>query len=113
MSIRSHVLVLSILPLILNILVTPTVIISAVSLPEFFENPLYYVYTYGLVLWSIYHVFLAGLALRFFKSEGQNLKEIIGPVKDRLWFTILTVALLLGLSVMFFQIIEPHMSNLV
>ncbi|MEM3066486.1 MAG: CPBP family intramembrane glutamic endopeptidase [Nitrososphaerota archaeon] len=82
-------------------------------MPEFFENPTYYIYAYGLVLWSVYHVFLAGLALRFFKSEGQNLKEIIGPVKGRLWFTILTVALLLGLSIMLFQIIEPHVSNLV
>ncbi|MEM1508190.1 MAG: type II CAAX endopeptidase family protein [Candidatus Bathyarchaeia archaeon] len=111
--IRSHVFVLSILPLILNILVTPMVIISAVSLPEFLKSSLYYIYAYGLVLWSIYHVLLAGLTLWFFRTEKQSVKEIMGPVRGRLWLTTLMIVVLLGLSIVFFQIIEPHVTDLV
>lgn len=110
---RPRVLALSILPLVLNILVTPIVIVSIVSLPSFLESPTYYIYTYGFVLWSIYHVFLAWLALSFFRIEKQSIKEIIGPVKDRLWLTAIIVALLLGLSVTLFQIIEPHLTGLI
>lgn len=110
---RSHVLVLSILPLILNIFVTPVVVIFAVSLSEFLKSSTYYIYTYGLVLWPVYHVFLAGLALRFFRSEKQNVREIIGPAKGRLWLTILIVVVLLGLSVILFQIIEPYVTDLI
>jgi len=73
--IRFHVLVLSVLPLILNILVTPVIVVSTISLPEFLEKSIYYIYMYGLVLWSIYHVLLAGLAIHFFKAEGKILEE--------------------------------------
>jgi membrane protease YdiL (CAAX protease family) len=86
---------------------------SAVSLPEFLKSPTYYIYTYGLVLWSVYHVFLAGLALRFFRAEKQSVKEIIGPVKGRFWLTILMVAMLLGFSVLLFQVTEPHVTDLI
>jgi membrane protease YdiL (CAAX protease family) len=110
---RSHVLVLSVLPLILNILVTPIVVISAVSLPEFLKSSTYYIYMYGLVLWSIYHVFLAGITLKFFKAEKESVRGIIGSAKGRLWLTILMVVVLLGLSVLLFQIIEPRVTDLI
>lgn len=110
---RFHVLVLSILPLILNILVTPMVVTSAVSLPKFLESPTYYIYTYGLVLWSVYHVFLAVLALRFLNAERQSVWEIFGPVRDKPWFSTLIVVVLLGLSFMLFQIFEPHVTDLI
>ncbi|MEM2911406.1 MAG: CPBP family intramembrane glutamic endopeptidase [Candidatus Bathyarchaeia archaeon] len=110
---RFHVLFLSILPLILNILINPTLIIFAVSLPEFLENSTYYIYTYGLVLWSVYHVFLAWLAFRFFKAEKQRVKEIIGRLGNMFWGTIFIVVVLLGLSVLLFQIIEPPMTDLI
>lgn len=110
---RSHVLLLSILPLMLNILITPMVIISIVSLPGFLKDPVYYVYTYGLVLWSIYHVLLAWLALRFFKVEGQNISEIVGPLRDRfLRMVFLTISLLV-LSVLLFQVVEPFVTDLI
>lgn len=86
--IRSHILLLSILPLTLNILITPMVIMSVVSLPEYLKNSTYYIYTYGLVLWSGYHVFLAWLAFRFFRAERQNIREIVGPLEDKFWHTI-------------------------
>jgi membrane protease YdiL (CAAX protease family) len=110
---RSHVLVLSILPVILNNLVTPVVIVSEVSLSEFLKSPAYYIYTYGLPLWSIYHFFLAGLAVGFFKVEKQDLKEVIGPVKDKPWLTVFMVTALLVLSMLLFQVIEPHVADLV
>lgn len=110
---RSHVVVLSVLPLILNIFITPMIVVLAVSLPKFLESSTYYIYMYGLVLWSVYHVFLAGLALWFFKVEKENVRGIIGPVRDRIWFTILMVVGLLGLSVLIFQIIEPYVTDLI
>lgn len=110
---RSHVLLISILPLILNILITPIVIISIVSLPEFLKNSIYYIYTYGLVLWSVYHILLAWLALRFFKAEGQNIREIVGPLGDKFLHIVFLVVSLLALSVLLFQIIEPHVTDLI
>ncbi|MCS7114733.1 MAG: CPBP family intramembrane metalloprotease [Candidatus Bathyarchaeota archaeon] len=94
-------------------MVTPVVVVSAVSLQEFIKNSIYYIYTYGLVLWSVYHVFLAWLALRFFKAEKQNVGEIVGPIKGGLWLGILTVAVLLGLSFILFQIVEPYVTDLI
>jgi membrane protease YdiL (CAAX protease family) len=68
---------------------------------------------YGFALWSVYHVFLASLALWFFKIEKESVKGIIGPAKDSLSLTILIVAVLLGLSILLFQIIEPHVTDLI
>jgi membrane protease YdiL (CAAX protease family) len=112
-TLRSHVLVLSTLPLILNILVTPIVIISAVSLPEFLKSSTYYVYTHGFILWSIYHVSLTGLTLKFFKAENESVRGIIGPLRGELRLTILIIAMLLGLSILLFQIIEPYVTDLI
>jgi len=113
LALRSHVLTLSILPLILNILITPAVVVSIVSLPRYLESPIYYTYMYGLVLWSVYHVFLAGSTLWFFKSEKESLRQIIGPIKGEVWLTVYTVAALLALSILLFQIIEPYVIGLV
>ena len=110
---RSHVLFLSILPLVLNILITPILIISIVSPVCFLKNPIYYIYTYGPVLWSIYHVLLAWLAFRFLKAEGQNISEAVGPLRDKFLRTVFLVISLLVLSVLLFQIIEPHVTDLI
>lgn len=45
-----HTSILSILPLVLNALITPIIVISAVSLPEFIRDPVYYIYLYGYFL---------------------------------------------------------------
>lgn len=110
---RKHVLVLSVLPLVLNVLITPLVITSAVSLPEFLERPTYYIYTFGFFLWSVYHILLASLALRFFKTEKESVRGVIGPVRDKLWLTVLLTAALIGLSILIFQLIEPQVIDLV
>jgi membrane protease YdiL (CAAX protease family) len=110
---RSHVLVLSLLPLILNNLVTPIVVVSAVSLPEFLKNPIYYIYMYGFVLWSVYHVLLAWVVFRFLKTEKENVRSMVGSVRDRPWLTALLVVTLLSFSVLLFQVIEPHIMDLV
>jgi membrane protease YdiL (CAAX protease family) len=89
------------------------VIISAVSLPEFLKSSTYYVYTHGFILWSIYHVFLTGLTLKFFKAENESVRGIIGPLRGELRLTILIIAMLLGLSILLFQIIEPYVTDLI
>jgi len=108
-----HVLTLSILPLLLNILATPMVVISIVSLPKFLESPTYYIYTYGFALWSIYHVFLMGLVFRFLKTEEESIRGIVGPLGNRLWLTIILVSVLLCLSIIMFQMVEPYMTDLI
>jgi membrane protease YdiL (CAAX protease family) len=108
-----HVLALSVLPLILNILVTPIVVVSIVSLSEFLENSIYYIYMYGLVLWPIYHFLLAGLAIHFFKTEGEDIWGVVGPLKSNLWLTTTIVIVLLGLSILIFQVVEPYVTNLI
>ena len=80
---RFHILVMAILPLVLNNLVTPILITSVVSLTEFLKRPYYYIYMYGFILWSLYHVLLVLLAYRFLKTEKDSLKEIIGPLKGK------------------------------
>lgn len=110
---RSHLVIIVVLPLILNILVTPAVIISLVSFKEFLRSPTYYTYIYGFMLWSAYHVFLAYLVYHFLRVEGDTLRGIIGPIKYRSWFSIATIIGLLGLSVLMFQIIDPIVSNIV
>jgi membrane protease YdiL (CAAX protease family) len=89
------------------------VIISAVSLPEFLKSSTYYVYTHGFILWSIYHVSLTGLTLKFFKAENESVRGIIGPLRGELRLTILIIAMLLGLSILLFQIIEPYVTDLI
>lgn len=59
---RSHVLLLSILPLIPNILITPVVVISAVSLPEFLKvQPI----TSKLMVWFY------SLSITFFSQDSR------------------------------------------
>jgi len=43
-----------------------------VSLLKFLEDP-YYVYAHGYFIRPIYHVLLAGVVLRFFKTEKESL----------------------------------------
>ncbi|MCL7396962.1 MAG: CPBP family intramembrane metalloprotease [Thaumarchaeota archaeon] len=110
---RNNVLVLSILPVLLNYLITPTIVILAVSLPEFLKNPTYYIYMYGFILWPLYHIILAGITLGFFKMEKESIRSILGPLRDKPWLTILLTVALLGFSILIFQIIEPHVIDLV
>jgi membrane protease YdiL (CAAX protease family) len=107
---NSHIIIVAILPLILNILITPMIIISIISLEEFLKTPFYYTYMYGPILWSIYHIFLTSLVYYFLKSEGESLKEIIGPFKNKILLMIMVFSLI-GLSIVLFQIIEPIMSD--
>jgi len=111
--VRNHVLILSILPLLLNYLITPMIVISVISLPRFLEDPAYYIYIYGFILWPIYHIILVGMALSFFRMEKESIRGILGPVRDRPWFTIFMITVLLGLSILLFQIIEPRVIDLV
>ncbi|MEM3666661.1 MAG: type II CAAX endopeptidase family protein [Candidatus Bathyarchaeia archaeon] len=83
------------------------------SLSVYLENPTYYIYMYGFALWSVYHVFLACLALRFLKIEKESVKGLIGPAKDKPLLTILIVAVLLGFSILIFQVMEPHVADLI
>ena len=108
---NSHIIIIAILPLILNILITPIVIVSIVSLAEYLKSPFYYIYMYGPILWSIYHIFLTSLVYYFLKSEGESLKHIIGPFKNKIWLLMIIVFSLIGLSIVLFQIIEPIMSD--
>jgi len=104
---RLHVAVMAVLPLILNILMTPVIIISAVSLTEFLKSPVYYIYAYGFVLWSVYHVSLVFLAYRFLRIERGSLKEIVGSVEGRARLSVAAIVGLLCLSVLVFQVVEP------
>jgi membrane protease YdiL (CAAX protease family) len=52
------------------------------------------------------------MALKFFKDEKESVREI-GPLRDRLGLTITVVVMLLGLSVLLFQIIEPRLTDLI
>lgn len=104
---RFHIIIVAILPLVLNILVTPILITTTVSLTEFLKRPSYYIYMYGFVLWSLYHIFLVLLVYRFIKAEGGSLKEIVGLIKGKTKLSITIVLGLLTLSVIVFQIIEP------
>jgi membrane protease YdiL (CAAX protease family) len=108
-----HTSILSILPLVLNALITPIIVISAVSLPEFIRDPVYYIYLYGYFLWPLYHLLLAGVALKFLKAEGEDLKDIIGPFRDKPLFTVLLTVLMLGFSILIFQVIEPIVAELI
>jgi membrane protease YdiL (CAAX protease family) len=106
-----HIIIVAILPLILNVLITPIIIVSIVSLEEFLKSPFYYTYMYGPILWSIYHIFLTSLVYYFLKNEGESLKNIIGPFKNKIWLLIIIIISLIGLSILLFQIIEPIMSD--
>lgn len=110
---KHHILLMSILPLILNNVVTPTIIILIISFEEFLKKPFYSMYMYGPILWSIYHIFLFLLTWKFFKSEKESLKEIIGPLKDKISHSIFIIFLLIGLSILMFQIIEPIASDII
>jgi choline-glycine betaine transporter len=44
------------------------IVISVISLPRFLEDPAYYIYMYGFILWPIYHIILVGMALSFFRD---------------------------------------------
>jgi len=50
------------------------IVISFVSLPKFLENLVYYIYMYGFILWSIYRIILAGIALSFFRMGKGNIR---------------------------------------
>jgi membrane protease YdiL (CAAX protease family) len=110
---RTRVLILSVLPLILNGLATPAIVISLTSLPRFLEDPFYYIYTYGYFLWPVYHVLLAGIALWFIKTERESVREVIGPVMDRPWLTAFLTIALLGFSLALFQLVQPLVTKLI
>jgi hypothetical protein len=108
-----HSLLLSVLPLVLNMVVTPLVAISLFSLPVFLRDPVYYVYMVGFFLWPAYHVLLAGLAVAFLRAEGESVWSVVGPARDRPWFTFLLTALMLGFSLLLFQVVQPLVAELV
>jgi membrane protease YdiL (CAAX protease family) len=110
---RTRVLILSVLPLILNGLATPAIVISLVSLPRFLEDPFYYIYTYGYFLWPVYHVILAGIALWFIKTERESVREVIGPVMDRPRLTAFLTIALLAFSLIIFQLAQPLVTELI
>jgi len=107
-----HSLLLSVLPLVLN-MVTPLVVISLVSLPVFLRDSVYYVYLVGFFLWPAYHALLAGLAVAFLRAEGESFWSVVGPARDRPGFTLLLTALMLGFSLLLFQVVQPLAAELV
>ncbi|MCS7132339.1 MAG: CPBP family intramembrane metalloprotease [Aigarchaeota archaeon] len=113
MAEKTHLAIIIALPLILNLLVTLALMYSLVSLEEFLRTPFYYTYTYGLMLWPAYHIFLAYLVYHFLRMEGENLGGIIGPIRDRPWFSLVVNLGLLGLFILIFQITEPMISSVV
>jgi hypothetical protein len=86
-----HVAIIAVLLLVLNILITPIIIISAVSLTRFLEKPFYYLYAYGPILWSAYHVFLALLAWWFLRSEGESLRGMVGFLEGKVRLSLATI----------------------
>ncbi|MEM3711999.1 MAG: CPBP family intramembrane glutamic endopeptidase [Thermoproteota archaeon] len=111
-NIAPRFLIIALLPLLLNIVITPMFIALLVSMQEFMEKPFYYTYTYGPLLWSMYHVLLALLVWRFLRDEEQSIELIVGPRRISLKHIILIFGLLL-LSFLIFQILEPMVSNLI
>lgn len=105
-------LIIALLPLLLNIVLTPMLIVLLVSLQEFVEKPFYYTYTYGPLLWSIYHVLLTLLVWHFLKDEGRSIKLITGSTEISLNSIILIFGLI-PLSFLIFQILEPMASNII
>jgi membrane protease YdiL (CAAX protease family) len=89
------------------------IVISVISLPRFLKNPAYYIYMYGFILWPTYHIILVGMALNFFGVEKESIRGILGPVRDRPWLTVFLITVLLGPSILLFQIIEPRVIDLV
>lgn len=92
---RSHVLILSVLPIVLNNVLTPIAIAGFVGFREFVKNPAYYIFLYGPYLWSVYEIFLAYLALVFLRREGGDVKRVIGGFRDR---PLLSIAIVIGFT---------------
>ncbi|MEM2487999.1 MAG: CPBP family intramembrane glutamic endopeptidase [Thermoproteota archaeon] len=111
-NIAPRFLIIALLPLLLNIVITPMFIVLLVSMQEFMEKPFYYTYTYGPLLWSMYHVLLALLLRHFLKCEGQSIKLITGSTEISLNSIVLIFGLIL-FSFLIFQILEPMASNLI
>lgn len=109
---RSHIMIVSLLPLVLNIFLTPYMIISLLSLDEFLRDPVYYIYNYGPVLWSAYHVLLTMLVWYFVKREGGAFKEIIGSVRGASTSSMVIVISLTAFSMIWFQVVEAAVTNL-
>lgn len=108
-----HVIVISLLSIVLNNFLTSYVIVSLVSLTEFLKDPVYYIYIYGPILWSIYHIFLTVLVWYFIKREGGTLGEIIGSVGKNILSSIAAVLTLTAFSIAWFQVIESTVNNLI
>lgn len=97
--IYSHVLILSVLPIVLNNILTPAVVVVLVGFKEFITNPGYYIFLYGPYLWSVYDVLFAYLAYLFLRREGEDVKVLVGSVRDR---PLLTVSVVVGLVIISF-----------
>jgi len=110
---NAHIVIMAVLPIVLNMVVTPWIIISMVSLSKFVESPIYYLYVYGPTLWSGYHVVLTIMVYRFLKREGESLKDVVGPLRDKMWLSLSTILGLVGLSVLMFQIMEPMLTDVI
>jgi membrane protease YdiL (CAAX protease family) len=98
-SICSHVLILSVLPIIFNTILTPAIVIILVGFKEFITNPTYYVFLYGPYLWSIYDVLFTYLTYVFLKHENEDIKALVGSVQDKL---LLTISIIIGLVIISF-----------
>jgi len=97
-TMRSHVLVLSIMPIIFNAILTPAIVMILVGFREFAGKPVYYIFLYGPYLWSIYDVAFAYLAYIFLKSEGEDVRRILGGVRDKPLPSILIAIGLIAIS---------------
>jgi membrane protease YdiL (CAAX protease family) len=45
--------------------------------------------------------------------EGESVWSVVGPARDRPWFTLLLTALMLGFSLLLFQVVQPLAAELV
>lgn len=110
---KSHIALAAALPLILNIFLTPFILVYVVSLEEYLKRPFYYLYYWGPFIWSIYHVLLLLLVWKLLRRENDSLKEIIGPMLDDIRMFVVIVAGLLSLSIILFQFIESFTMDLI
>jgi len=88
---------LGFLPIVVNAVFTPMIIGALVGFREFVKNPVYHIFLYGPYLWSIYGVIFAYLAFMFFKSEEENIRRILGGVRDK---PLLSITIATGLVVL-------------
>jgi len=77
-----------------NTILTPVIVVVLIGFEVFITNPMYFIFLYGPYLWSIYDVSFTYLAYVFLRSDGEDVKKVIGSLRDRL---LLSISIIIGL----------------